>query len=57
MAELQNNPYKNLLKSLDVNGKQFQYFSLPDLKDARLGKYYIRCTVNCPYIVISFNAN
>jgi aconitate hydratase len=38
MAELDNNPYKNLLKSLDVNGKQFKYFSLPDLKDARLAK-------------------
>ena len=38
MAELDNNPYKNLLKSVDVNGKQFKYFSLPDLKDARLGE-------------------
>ena len=31
------NPFKNVLKTLNVDGKEYKYYSLPDLKDSRLG--------------------
>ena len=32
------NPFANVRKQLTVNGKSYDYFSLPELKDARVGK-------------------
>uniref|UniRef100_A0A023GM87 aconitate hydratase n=1 Tax=Amblyomma triste TaxID=251400 RepID=A0A023GM87_AMBTT len=32
------NPYSGCLKTLTVDGKEYRYYSLPDLKDARYGK-------------------
>lgn len=32
------NPYNELKKTLTIGGKEYKYFSLPDLKDDRLGK-------------------
>ncbi|XP_077484234.1 cytoplasmic aconitate hydratase-like isoform X5 [Amblyomma americanum] len=32
------NPYNDCLKTLSVDGKEYRYYSLPDLKDARYGK-------------------
>ena len=31
------NPYKGLLKTLKIRNNTYQYFSLPDLKDSRVG--------------------
>jgi hypothetical protein len=31
------NPYANLKKDLQVGGSAYQYYSLPDLNDQRLG--------------------
>jgi len=33
-----NNPYAKNYKQLKVEGKNYNYYSLPDLNDARLGK-------------------
>jgi len=33
-----NNPYAKNYKQLKVEGKSYNYYSLPDLNDARLGK-------------------
>ena len=32
----QPNPFESIARSLQVNGKQYKYFSLPELKDQRL---------------------
>ena len=32
------NPFASVRKQLTVNGKSYDYFSLPDLKDSRVGK-------------------
>ncbi|KAM3139420.1 Aconitate hydratase mitochondrial [Paramecium bursaria] len=39
-----SNPYKSIQRTLKVNGKEYKYFSLPDLKDNKLDKlpYSIR---------------
>jgi aconitate hydratase len=43
------NPYNNVLKSISVGGKTYQYYSLPDLKDSRVEKlpYSIRVLLEC----------
>eukprot|EP01115_Flamella_aegyptia_P008160 TRINITY_DN33872_c0_g1_i1.p1 TRINITY_DN33872_c0_g1~~TRINITY_DN33872_c0_g1_i1.p1 ORF type:complete len:892 (-),score=500.45 TRINITY_DN33872_c0_g1_i1:53-2728(-) len=33
-----SNPFANLVKEVNVNGKAYKYYSLPDLKDERLAK-------------------
>ncbi len=34
---MESHPFAKLRKELNVDGKTYTYFSLPDLKDARLG--------------------
>jgi hypothetical protein len=33
------NPFNSVKKTLEVSGKQYQYYSLPDLNDARVCKF------------------
>ena len=32
------NPFNHLIKTLEIGGKKYQYYSLKELKDDRLGK-------------------
>jgi hypothetical protein len=34
---MSQNPYDKVLKTIDVDGKQYKFYSLPDLKDNRYG--------------------
>jgi aconitate hydratase len=43
------NPFNNVRKQLNVNGKSYDYYSLPDLKDSRIEKlpFSIRVLLEC----------
>jgi len=35
------NPFNNLKKKINVGGKELDYYSLKDLKDSRLGNFWL----------------
>ena len=35
------NPFNRVRKQLNVNGQSYDYFSLPELKDSRIGTPYL----------------
>ena len=39
-----DNPFKHLVKSVEVDGRQLQYYDLVGLNDSRYGRYFMLLT-------------